>query len=165
MRQKVKVQRDGKHIGTYQPEEMLHLLTTGTLKPTDLYSTLTAHHKIPLSKFEAYEKFRCHCCQATFWTPVIPSRTISNGVIMVLVGICMFLVNFLPRTAELAAQTNSNSLADSKGFNEVFLVFWNIASVLLFLAGFSVSIVSGIKSPHCPHCQSQNFSKQIPSSK
>jgi len=172
----IKVSRDGKEIGTYEIEEAIRLLMAGTLRATDHYWQEGMAHWGVLSELQAQESlrkkmeedqkaqrekeydkkleewavgaakkkqaeeerasyFECHCCRESFDRPRGLSDMIGGGIVAIILGAFLSAV----------------SVATSP-----ILLF---VAVLVSLFGLCRVAAAFIRSPHCPLCESTNFSK------
>jgi hypothetical protein len=98
--------------------------------------------RIRLEKEKA-NYFRCHCCRETFRSPRGLSDMIGGGVAIIIIS---SLVGAFAMTGFAAG-------------------FFGAPAIMLFLSslgalfGLCIVLASFIRSPHCPKCESTNFSR------
>jgi hypothetical protein len=87
--------------------------------------------------------FRCHCCHETFKSPRGLSDMIGGGVAIIVVS----------------------SLVGAFAMTGFASGFFGVPAIMLFLSslgalfGLCIVLASFIRSPHCPKCESTNFSR------
>ena len=92
---------------------------------------------------EKANNFQCHCCRESFKDPRGFGDMIGTGVAALLFGSVGNLI-------AIAIVTKEGGVGS--------LIFLSISS-LVVLFGLGVVLASFIRSPHCPMCESTNFSR------
>jgi uncharacterized membrane protein YdbT with pleckstrin-like domain len=87
--------------------------------------------------------FRCHCCRESFKQPIGLSDMIGSGIGAILLGAFIGVL-------AMAGMASGGSMVPA-----ILLFLSSIAS----LFGLCIVIAAFVRSPHCPMCESTNFSR------
>lgn len=92
---------------------------------------------------EKANHFRCHCCRESFRQPRGLGDMIGSGIGAILLGAFIGVL-------AMAGMASGGSMAPA-----ILLFLSSIAS----LFGLCIVIAAFVRSPHCPNCESTNFSR------